>query len=110
MSQLTIEDAIAAGQESMQECVEHAEELGFSTDAAKAFVLNWLAEYGPSWGEDIVDAAEKTHRLDLRVHDARAWGSVFSGLARQHKIRTVEIGLRRKGKGTAGARRWSLVQ
>lgn len=110
MTQLTIEDAIAAGDTGMQRCADKAETLGFSTDAARSFVLHWLTEYGASWGEDMTDAAAKTHRLDLVAHDQRAWGSVFSTLARQHRIRCIELGMRRKGNGTAGARKWSLVQ
>jgi hypothetical protein len=110
MTQLTIEDAIAAGEQGMQACAEKAETLGFSTEAARVFVLQWLAEYGPSWGEDITDAAHKTPCAELHAHDDRAWGSVFSSLARRHRIRCVELGMRRKGNGTAGARKWSLVQ
>jgi hypothetical protein len=110
MRQLDIEDAIAAGQVAAQHCADKAESLGFSTDAARAFVLHWLTEYGPSWGEDITDAAHASCRADLHAHDDRAWGSVFSSLARRHRIRCVELGMRRKGNGTAGARKWSLVQ
>lgn len=110
MIQVTIDEAIAQGEAAMQACTEKAQSLGFSTDAARAFVLNWLAEYGPTWSEEIVDAAEKAGRSDLVGHDTRCWGSVFSSLARQGRIRCIEIGMRRKGKGTAGARRWSLTQ
>lgn len=93
---------------AMEACTAKAAKQGFSTDAARAFVLQQLAECGPSWGEDIVDAAEKTGRADLRAHDGRAWGSVFSILARS-RIRCIEYGVRRKGNGTAGARRWALA-
>jgi hypothetical protein len=117
MMQLTIDDAIAEfdvarfiGDMAGQRCADKAETMGFSTDAARAFVLNWLTEYGASWGEDITDAARKTAREDLSAHDDRAWGPVFASLARQHRIRCIELGMRRKGNGTAGARRWSLVQ
>lgn len=109
MSQFTIDDAIAAGQVAAQYCADKAESLGFSTDAARWFVVLWLAENGPSWGEDIVDGAVASGRADLLAHDGRAWGPVFSSLAR-NRIRCVEFGLRRKGNGTAGARKWSLVQ
>jgi hypothetical protein len=108
--QLSIEDAIAAGESGMQRCADKAESLGFSTDAARTFVLAWLAEYGATWGELIVDGAQKAGRSDLQAHDARAWGAVFSSLSRQHRIRTIEFGLRLKGNGTAGARKWALVQ
>jgi hypothetical protein len=108
--QLTLEDAIAQGQQAGQLCADKAEELGFSTDAARTFVLGFLTDYGPSWGEDITDAARKTGRSDLHAHDDRAWGPVFGSLAHRNRIRCVEFGLRRKGNGTAGARKWSLVQ
>lgn len=110
MSQLTIEDAIAAGQEAMQQCADKAESLGFSTDAARDFVIGWLALSGPAWGEDMVDAAERLGRADLRTHKPKAWGGVFSALSKKGRIRCIELGLRRKGHGTAGARKWSLVQ
>lgn len=110
MNQSTIFDAIAAGEQGMKACTTKAETLGFSTDSARTFVLNWLVEYGASWGEDIVDAARNAGRSDLVAHDARAWGSVFASLARQHRIRCIELGMRRKGNGTAGARKWTLVQ
>jgi len=108
--QLSIDDAIAQGERAAQACADKAESLGFSTDAARTFVLQWLREYGPSWGEAIVTAAERVGRSDLQAHDARAWGSVFSSLARRGRIRCIEIGMRVKGNGTAGARKWSVVQ
>jgi hypothetical protein len=111
MSQLTIEDAIAAGQEAAQACNDKAESLGFSTDAARAFVLAWLAEYGPTPGEAIVEAAENTHRADLRGHDQRCWGAVFGKLSRDHRIRCLRSDLpRKRGHGTSGGKLWGLVQ
>lgn len=108
--QLSIEEAMAAGESAMAACTDKAQSHGFSTDAARSFVLHWLGEYGASWGETIVTAAEKTGREDLRGHDARCWGSVFSTLSRQHRIRCIELGMRTKGHGTAGARKWAAVQ
>lgn len=102
--------AIARGDSAAQACTDKAQTLGFSTEAARAFVLHWLAEYGASFGEDIVDGAALSGRADLRAHTGKAWGSVFATLSRQSRIRCIEIGLRRKGNATAGARRWSLVQ
>lgn len=110
MTQLTIDDAIAQGETAMQACTRKAEGLGFNTESARSFVLNFLNEFGPSWGEDMVTAAEGVGRSDLTVHDARAWGAVFSSLSRRGRIRCVEIGMRTKGNGTAGARKWAIVQ
>lgn len=112
MSQFAIdfEAARSEGDTAAQACTDKAETLGFSTDAARAFVLQWLTEYGASWGEEIVTAARSTGRTDLTAHKDQAWGSVFSSLRGRHRIRCVEIGMRAKGHGTAGARRWALVQ
>jgi len=110
MEQLTLEHALARGEEAMQACADKAEAQGFSTDAARAFILNWLAEYGPTVGEDIVDAAKATGHADLSPHKGQAWGSVFTTLRKSGRIHCVEICLRRKGHGTAGSRRWALVQ
>jgi hypothetical protein len=108
--QLDIYDAIAAGESAMTACTDKAVTLGFSTEAARAFVLKWLGEYGSSWGESIVSAAQASGRADLVAHDTRCWGSVFSTLSRTHRIRCIELGMRAKGHGTAGARKWAAVQ
>lgn len=111
MNQLTIHDAITQGTAAMQACTVKAESFGFCTDAARAFVLGYLQAYGPSWGEDIVEAAANTRRPDLAVHDGRSWGSVFSTLAKRNRIHCLRAdGIRRHGRGTAGARQWALVQ
>lgn len=106
----SLSTATAAGQAAMQACTDKAESLGFSTDAARAFVLNWLTEYGATPGEDIVDAAHKTGRPDLIAHDARAWGGVFASLSRQ-RIRCVRSDLpRKRGHGTSGGKLWAISQ
>jgi hypothetical protein len=108
--QLTLEDAIAQGQEAMLACADRAEALGFSTEAARAFVLRWLAEYGPTPGEVLVEAAEKTGRADLIAHDARAWGGVFCGLSGK-RIQCLRSDLpRKRGHGTSGGKLWALLQ
>lgn len=108
--QLTLEDALAAGDGAMQACTDKAVALGFSTDAAKSFVLNWLAEYGPTPGEDMVEAAGKTGRRDLAAHDMRAWGGVFASLSGR-RIECLRSDLpRRRGHGTSGGKLWSLLQ
>ena len=109
--QLSIEDAIAAGHEAAERCADAAEKRGFSTEAARTFVLRWLAEYGNTAGEDLVEAARKTGRADLIPPDGRAWGAVFLTLQRQHRIRCLRSDLPRKhGHGTSGGRLWALVQ
>lgn len=111
MTQLAIDFARAAGEAAAQACTDKAESLGFNTEAARAFVLNYLQSYGPSWGEDIVEAAGASGRAELRAHDGRAWGSVFATLAARNRIRCLRAdGIRRHGRGTSGARQWALVQ
>lgn len=111
MSQATIFDAIAAGETAAQACADKAETLGFSTDAARSFVIRWLAEYGPTPGEELVEAARNTRRPDLIPHDGRAFGAVFLTLQRQHRIRCLRSDLPRKhGHGSSGGKLWALVQ
>jgi hypothetical protein len=109
-AQMTIDQAIAAGEQAMQACTDKAQSLGFSTDAAKTFVLGWLAEYGPTPGEDLVDAAERTGRPDLIAHDARAWGGVFASLSGR-RIHCLRSDLpRKRGHGTSGGKLWAILQ
>jgi hypothetical protein len=109
--QMTIEQAMAQGRVQAQACADRAERVTtFDIEHAKVFVLGYLASHGPSWGEDIVDAAKATGRHDLTPHDGRAWGVVFKVLVAKNQIRcTRSDGVRRHGHGTAGARQWALV-
>jgi len=80
---------------------------GFDTDAARAAILEALTRAGRAMsGEELVDHCQ---RLGLVPHDARAFGSVFAGLAKQNKIVSVGFAARRKGHGTAGARLWGVA-
>jgi hypothetical protein len=57
-------------------------------------------------GEDLVDYA----RLQGVIpHDDRAFGSVFSTLARRGEIKRVGFTARRKGNGAGGAAIWEFV-
>ena len=80
---------------------------GFDTEAARAAILDALTRSGRAMtGEELVDHCQ---RLGLVPHDARAFGSVFAGLAKNKKIVSVGFAARRKGHGTAGARLWRLA-
>lgn len=80
---------------------------GFDTGAARAAILEALTKSGRAMtGEELVDHCQW---LGLVPHDARAFGSVFSGLARNNKIVSVGFAARRKGHGTAGARLWKAA-
>lgn len=106
----SMEQAKEQGATAMQACTDKAKSLGFSTDAARAFVLHWLAEYGPTSGEDLVEAAQRTTRSDLQAHDMRAWGGVFAALSGK-RIHCLRSDLpRKRGHGTSGGKLWAVLQ
>jgi hypothetical protein len=75
----------------------------FSSAAAKAAVLDLLADGRPRSGEEIVDHCL---RLGIVPHDSRAFGSVFGKLKRDGLIEEAGFVARSKGHGTAGGRLW----
>lgn len=79
---------------------------GFA-ELAAAFVLRYLAQHGPSSGEDITDACKAA---GIRAKDDRAIGSVYQGLCRRGQIAVAGVCARRKGHGTSGGRVWRLVR
>lgn len=97
-----VEAGLAAG----AACLAKAERAGFDAGAARAAVLELLADGRPRSGEEIVDHCQ---RLGLVPHDARAFGPVFGTLARHGRIEAVGFTTRRKGHGTAGARVWQIT-
>ena len=101
----------AAGEAAARACLEKAVRItDFDAEHARVFVLGYLAANGPSWGEDIVDAARATGRSDLILHDLRAFGQVFATLVRRSRIKCLRSdGIRRHGNACSGARRWALV-
>lgn len=86
-------------------CTAKAERAGFDTAAAKAAVLELLADGRARSGEEIVDHCL---RLGLVPHDSRAFGSVFARLAQAGAIEAVGYCERKKGNGTAGGRMWRV--
>ncbi len=95
-----------AGIDAGAACLKKAERRGFDADAARAAVLELLADGRPRSGEEIVDHCQ---RLGLVPHDARAFGAVIGTLARRGQIEAVGFAARRKGHGTAGARVWRVT-
>jgi hypothetical protein len=87
-------------------CTAKAERAGFDTAAAKAAVLDLLADGRPRSGEEIVDHCL---RLGIVPHDSRAFGSVFARLRQQGAIEAVGFTERKKGNGTGGARVWRIT-
>ncbi len=85
-------------------CTAKAERVAaFDTAAAKAAILDLLADGRPRSGEELVDHCR---RLGMCPHDDRAFGSVFARLAQSGYIEAVGYTERRKGHGTAGGRIW----
>jgi hypothetical protein len=108
MNQLTIDDALAAGEVAMTACVDKAQRKDpeFSRKAEEA-ILAHLRAVGHCSGEVLTDVARAHGAVP---HDDRAFGAVFMSLARRSRIRTVGFCARTKGHGTSGGRIWGLVQ
>lgn len=106
--QLTIDHAIAAGEQAMQSCIDHAhrKDPDFSRKAEEA-ILAHLHAVGQCSGEVLTDIARAHGAVP---HDDRSFGAVFQSLARRNRIRTVGFCVRTKGHGTAGGRIWGIVQ
>ena len=93
--------------EAMERVAANAEDScpGFA-ERARAFVLDYLAEHGPTSGERLTDACKAA---GLVPHDDRAFGPVYHALARERKIERIGWALRAKGHGTGGGSIWGLV-
>ncbi len=103
----TLEVARALGLTAQQMAGDAAERaLGGFAERSEAFVLRYLRERWPCTGEDVVDAAKAA---GIRPREDRAFGSVFRGLSQAGAIRCTGIAMRRKGRGTAGARVWEAA-
>ncbi len=96
------------GEAAGEACAAAAERrTGFSRDAAAEVILQTLeAAPGPVSGEVLTNACVAS---GIVPHDDRAFGPVFSQLARQGHIETTGYASRSKGHGTAGARLWRRV-
>jgi hypothetical protein len=107
--QLTLADAIAAGDRGMSLCVARAERSDplFSERAAAA-MLEHLRLVGQCSGEVLTDVARAKGAVP--INGDRAFGAVFKSLARRGVIRCVGYCLRTKGHGTSGGRLWAIAQ
>lgn len=107
MNQLTLDDAIAAGNAGMAISMEHATARDpMFAEKAKAAILAHLAVVGSASGEDLVDIAE-AH--GARPPDARSFGGVFQSLARRGLIHCLRSDLpRKRGHGTSGGKLWGI--
>jgi hypothetical protein len=107
MSKTPLFDWREARDDALEQVAANAEDEcpGFA-EAARAFVLAYLAEHGPASGEVVTNAAKAA---GLVPHDDRAFGPVLLALSRAGRIRRVGTTLRTKGHGTAGGNVWEVV-
>jgi hypothetical protein len=85
---------------------QHAEDRrpNFVADA-QAFVQRYLAQHGPTSGEQLTLACKAA---DITPHDDRAFGAVYQGLVRRGVIESVGTIRRERGNGTSGGHVWVL--
>ena len=72
------------------------------------FVLGHLVEFGPTSGEDLVDAMQLAGLIPPRG-DGRAYGPAIQGLSASLLAEPYGDGSRRKGNGTRGATIWRIT-
>lgn len=106
---LNFDAAREAGERAAVACAAKTKRVVDSTffEKASTAILAHLQSVGQASGEVLTDIAI-AH--GARAHDPRAFGSVFSSLARQKRIKTIGFCMRSKGHGTAGGRIWGLYQ
>lgn len=108
MMQLTIDDAVAAGEAGMARVLAKAQSLApeFSI-RAQAAVLAHLAVVGECCGEALTDIARAR---GATCHDARAMGPIFKTLASRGLIQCLRSDLPRvRGHGTSGGKLWGIT-
>ena len=74
-------------------------------DRARAFVVAYLESYGPTSGEVLT---LQCRQAGIIPHDDRAFGPVYSVLARRGVIEKVGTIRRERGHGTAGGNVWAI--
>jgi hypothetical protein len=104
--QIVFPDAREAGRAASEACTDKAlrSDPTFVQKAQEA-ILAHLRVVGQASGEVLTDVAI-AH--GARCHDARAFGSVFSGLLRKHLIHVIGYAPRRKGHGCMGAKIYAI--
>lgn len=109
MRQMTIDEAIAAGDAAIRRAADRAERTmpGFSRRAA-SYMAAYLTAHGPTSGEDLVDAAIAA---GYAAADGRAFGAAFRALISVHRAPVLRSDLpRRRGHGTTGGRLYGRPQ
>jgi hypothetical protein len=106
MTQLTIFQAIEAGQQGMTRAAKRAQAADpmFAAKAENA-ILSHLRANGPCSGEALTDIA-RAH--GARAKDDRAMGPVFQKLLRKKLVFVMGYAPRAKGHGCMGAKVYAL--
>lgn len=89
---------------------DHKEHSPDFNEAAPPAVLAYLRVHIEACCEEIVDHLKRIGLAPENAKDDRAYGSVFSGLARRKEIVRVGFRPRRKGHLAPGASIWRLGQ
>lgn len=76
-------------------------------ESARTFVLRYLAEHGPTSGEDLTIACK---RAEIVPSDDRWFGAVYQPLAKAGQIVKVGEVKRKRGHGTSGGTVWGLAR
>lgn len=104
---MSFDFARAQGDDAAEACASKAERTtDFDRVGCAKFILGWLRRHGAMSGEDCTDAAVEH---GFRVHDRRAFGSIYSTLVKRKQIRCIGFCERRYGHGTAGGRIWEAT-
>lgn len=103
MTQLTLDEAMAARDQAMQKVEENAGE-GFY-EAATELSLDYLRCHGPTSSEDLTIACLES---GIVPHDDRAFGPVYAKLSRSGQITKAGYCARKRGHGTSGGIVWRL--
>jgi hypothetical protein len=103
---MTLPQSREAGEQASQACLDFAQHLDPDfPEKARTAILEHLRVVRRCSGEELVNIATAK---GARAHDARAYGGIFSSLARAGLIRQSGSCLREKGHGTAGGRIWEI--
>lgn len=108
MTQLTIFQAIEAGQQGMTRAARKATQADpFFVAKAETAIIDYLRTHGTASSEDLTDAAIAAGAV---APDMRAFGAIYKRLSSRATIRFMGFCLRRRGNGTGGGRLWALNQ
>ena len=101
---ITLAGAEAARDAAVEQVADNAAS-GF-VEAARAFVLTYLREHGPTPAEDVNDACRAA---GITTKNAKAFGAVYGPLSRKGLIRKAGYCARRYGHATSGGVIWEIV-